>query len=155
MQNILDYILGRRPTNRSGLSSYIRKNRYTRIVGYSACLLYFVLFSMLLLPVYVKPNVTEATSKSASPSSLTYTSNRSTATVNLDSISAVSGSFATSTSEQTASFSISTNNATGYTLTLKTTGNDTALTDDTNSNTSTNHLNTISSSTTADEMVFR
>ena len=150
MFQIKELVLGRRSTNRSGLSLRVRKNRNTRILGYSACLLYFVLTVMLLFPVYIKPEVTEATSKTATPSTLTFASTRSSATVHLDSINAVSGSFATSTQEQTASFSISTNNATGYTLNIKTTGDDTALTDNTNSNTSTNHLNTISDISTAD-----
>ena len=64
---------------------------------------------------------------------ITFTSTKLLASVNLT-VDSTLGTFATSTSEEKASFSISTNNYTGYTLTLRSASADTSLTNGTGVN---------------------
>ena len=110
-----------------------------RRTAYVSGVLLFLLILATLCPIYLVPEVTEAATKNPNPSTLTFafTDNRNTASVSL-AVTDKNGNFATSTDSQKASFSLSTNNATGYTLNLRTTGTTTTLSDGTHS------INTIS-----------
>ena len=126
---------------KNNFSSYIRIGiRFRRITYLSGALL-FLLVLATIHPIYLVPPATEATTKNPNPATLTFafTDNRNTASVSL-AVTDKNGNFATSTDSQKASFSLSTNNATGYTLNLRTTGTTTTLSDGTHS------INTISSS---------
>ena len=133
----------------NGFVNIIKYIRFFRRTTYISTTLLSLLVLAILCPIYLIPDTSEAATHDATPATLNYTSIRSTASVSLD-VSSVSGSFATSGSNETASFSLSTNNATGYTLNLKTSGDDTSLTDSTNSNASTNHLDIINATKTAE-----
>jgi uncharacterized repeat protein (TIGR02543 family) len=76
---------------------------------------------MLVAPVSGGSELVEAAAGTANPSILTYTATNSVASVSLV-VASPGGTFATSTEEQKAAFSIVTNNATGYTLSAKMTG---------------------------------
>lgn len=104
----------------------VRKFLLLRNIAYASSVMLLVLIVSTIIPIYYKPVTAEATVGTATESTLTFTSTRSAASVTL-AVSSADGTFATSTNEQKASFSISTNNYTGYTLTLKSGGNVTAL----------------------------
>jgi len=125
-------------------SSTFRQGRVFRVAAYTSSVLLFLLTVATIIPIYTKSNQAEATTGTATASTLTFTSTRSEASVSLT-VNSADGTFATSTNEQKASFSISTNNYTGYTLTLKSTGSVT------NNDLSNNDIkiNTLSESTTA------
>ena len=96
----------------------------------------------ILFPISFKSATpVEGIAKSANPSTLnfSFTESASSASATLN-VTNTSGT--TATSNTNVAFTLSTNNATGYTLRLKTTGGDT-LVDSTNSNTSTNHIDPI------------
>ena len=105
---------------RDNISSRIRKNRSIGIIGCAASFSLFVLFAFILSPLYLISPTTEATTKDPTPSSLTYTAIKSDAVLPLD-ITSASGSFATTYDH--ISFTLTTTNATGYTLNIKTSGN--------------------------------
>lgn len=100
----------------------------------------------ILCPLYLAPDYSEATAGTVTESTLTFAfiDDKDTASVSLD-VANLNGSFATSASNELAEFSLATNNATGYTLNLKTSGATTSLSDGTNS------INTISGTKTADD----
>ena len=105
--------------------------------------MFILLLTAIVCPIYLIPNYTEATTGTATASTLTFTGTNLVASASLT-VDSPTGTFTTSTTNQKATFSISTNNYTGYTLTMKSSGNTTTLSDN-NSNT----ITTISSSTTA------
>ena len=105
-----------------------------------------VLIAATIIPVYNKTDSASATAGTPTASTLTFTSTNPVASVSL-AMGSPTGTFATSSSSEKAAFSISTNNYTGYTLTMTSTGASTALTDDNSHN-----ISTISSSTT--EAIF-
>ncbi|MBR6505340.1 hypothetical protein IKT18_00650 [Candidatus Saccharibacteria bacterium] len=111
------------------LTSYIQNKHLVRIMGYVALTLLLMIVTSIFLPNHYSATNTGATTKAANPSELTFTSTSSAATVSLD-VTDANGSFAASSSN--VAFTLSTNNATGYTLNLKSSGNDTALTNNTN-----------------------
>ncbi len=123
------------------LTSYIQGKHTMRVMGYVALTLLIMIVVSIFLPNYYPVTKTEAVTKAANPSELTFTSTSSSATVSLD-VTDANGSFATSSSN--VAFAIRTNNATGYTLNLKSSSNSTALVNDTN----TSSISSITSATT-------
>ena len=112
---------------------HIRKYSGFRKSAYVSFALLSLITIAILCPIYLVPDSIEATSKPAQPASLNYSATSSTASVAFD-VSSSTGTFASSnTSGTSAEFSISTDNATGYVLTLRTSGSDTTLKDTTNS----------------------
>ena len=126
----------------NSFKSYIRIGMRFRRTAYVSGVLLFLLILATLCPVYLVPEVAEAATKDANPATLTYNATSSAASVSLN-VTDLAGNFATSGSNELASFSLATNNATGYTLNLKTSGDTTSLSDGTNS------IATISSATTS------
>lgn len=127
---------------RDDFSRTIKTTRAFRKSAYTSAVLLSLLILAILCPIsFRSATPTEAATKNPNPSTLTFafTNNRNTASVSL-AVTDKNGNFATSTDSQKASFSLSTNNATGYTLNLRTTGTTTTLSDGTHS------INTISSS---------
>ena len=100
---------------------HIRLYSAMRTIGTTATLALAVVAVMLVAPVSGGSELVEAAAGTANPSILTYTATNSVASVSLI-VASPSGTFATSTEEQKAAFSIATNNATGYTLSAKMTG---------------------------------
>ena len=119
---------------KNNFSSYIRIGMHFRRTAYLSGALLFLLILTILYPIYLVPAETEATTKNANPATLTFafTDNKNTASVSVQ-VSDKNGEFATSSEAQKASFSLSTNNATGYTLNLKTSTATTTLSDGTHS----------------------
>ena len=104
---------------RRGISSHIRRNRRCGVFGCVSTVLLFALIISILSPVYFALPNTEATTKDPVPSTLAFNSTSNTASVVLN-VDNPSGTFNSSANDGTnASFSISTNNATGYTVSLK------------------------------------
>ena len=126
---------------RNSFSGAIKATNYFRKSAYTSGFLLFFLVLFTLCPLYLVPESTEAATKNPNPSTLTFafTDNKNTASVSLT-VTDENGNFATSTEAQKAAFSLSTDNATGYTLNLRTTGATTTLSDGTHS------INTIASS---------
>ena len=124
-------------------TSYISRNSNYRKFTYISSAILSLLILATLCPIYLVPDVSEAATHDATPATLTYTSIRNTASVSFN-VSSAAGTFATSESNEKASFSLSTNNATGYTLTLRTSGSTTTLSDGTNSIASINDAKTSS-----------
>ena len=126
---------------RNRFSYVIKMTSFFRKSAYTSSFLLFLLILFTLCPLYFVPEVTEAATKNANPATLSFafTDNKDTASVSLT-VTDENGNFATSTEAQKAAFSLSTDNATGYTLNLRTTGATTTLSDGTHS------INTIASS---------
>ena len=122
-------------------NGFVSMQRFLHGVVYASFSLFFVLFIATLIPVYNTVDKAEAAVGTSTESKITFTSTRSTASVGLT-VGDKDGTFATSASNEKAAFSISTNNYTGYTLTLKSSSNTTALS---NAN---GTINTLLSSTT-------
>ena len=110
----------------------IKLTSYFRRSAYASTALLSLLVLAILCPIYLVPDVSEAATHDSTPATLTYTSIRNTASVSFN-VSSTAGTFATSDSNETASFSLSTNNATGYTLNLRTSGSETTLAQGANS----------------------
>ena len=111
----------------------IKLTSYFRRTAYASAGLFLLLLLLTLCPIYLVPEVTEAATKNPNPSTLTYNATSSATSVSLT-VSDDAGVFASSNSNELASFSLVTNNATGYTLNLKVdgTGDATSLSDGTN-----------------------
>lgn len=129
--------------------SEIIKYKVVRISGTAALFALLIVGGMTIAPIYNTTNSAEATTGTATESTLTFTSTNATASVNL-AVNDTAGTFATSTDgtngtiDQRAKFSISTNNYTGYTLTVRSTSDAGTLTNGTTS------ISSISSSTNSD-----
>ena len=103
--------------------TYIQNLRHVRIAGVTSSFLFGLLALAIIIPLYNVSGTedTEAATGTAIDSSITFTSTRNTATVDLTPTSA-SGTFASSTSGTTdAAFSITTTNSQGYELKIKST----------------------------------
>ena len=111
--------------------------------SFLACLCLVALLFAVFVPVYNRTDSASATAGTPTASTLTFTSTNPVASVSL-AMGSPTGTFATSSSSEKAAFSISTNNYTGYILTMTSTGSNTTLTDG-----SSHNISTISSSTTA------
>ena len=129
--------------------SEIIKYKVVRISGTAALFALLIVGGMTIAPIYNTTNSAEAITGTATESTLTFTSTNATASVNL-AVNDTAGTFATSTDgtngtiDQRAKFSISTNNYTGYTLTVRSTSDAGTLTNGTTS------ISSISSSTNSD-----
>ena len=113
---------------RNSFSKTIKFFSLFRKSAYTSTAILSLLVLAILCPLYLVPDSSEATAGTATESTLTFAfvDDKNTASVSLD-VSSTSGSFATSTSEELAEFSLTTNNATGYTLNLRTSGSETTL----------------------------
>ena len=123
----------RRSAHSGSLGGYISFLRnWRRAARISAFLLTLTIMAILFPISFKSATPVEAASGTPKQSTLTfaYVDNKSTASVSLN-VSDPSGTFATSNDNEKAVFSLSTDNYTGYTLRLKTTGA-TTLTDGTN-----------------------
>ena len=98
-----------------------------RALAFSSSVAFLTLMALTVQPICFKSVATEAANSFVS-STLTFDSISSVASVNLN-VSSPDGSFATSEEDQKASFSISTNNYTGYTLMIRSNSDSTDLTD--------------------------
>ena len=125
----------RRSAHSGSLGGYISFLRNWRKAAYTATVLLALTVMAILFPIsFRSATPVEGATKDASPSSLSFSASSNTASVTLDltGSSVSGGSFVSSSSN--ASFSIETNNATGYTLNIKT-GNDTTTLSDGNNHT--------------------
>lgn len=102
-----------------------------RTLAFSSFIAFSSLVALTVHPLSISPISTEAISDSFVSSTLTFDSINSVASVSLN-VSSPDGSFATSEEDQKASFSISTNNYTGYTLMIRSNSDSTDLTDGVN-----------------------
>ena len=120
--------------SRSRFTHYIKWLSNWRKAAYTSTILLLLTILAILCPISFKAadNLAEAASGTPKQSTLTfaYVDNKSTASVSLN-VSDPNGTFATSNDNEKAAFTLSTDNYTGYTLRLKTTGA-TTLTDGTN-----------------------
>ena len=114
--------------------STIKRVSIFRHSAYISTVILSLLFLAIICPLYLVPDGSEAAAGTATESTLTFAfvDNKNTASVSLD-VSNTSGSFATSASSELAEFSLSTNNATGYTLNLRISGSETTLAQGANS----------------------
>ena len=97
--------------------SYIRKFRHLRCFGISASAIIAVLMTSAVFPIVKHTDTAEASPGTASTTTLTMTQGSGSASVDL-AVQDASGTFATSSDSQMAKFNITTNNYTGYTLTI-------------------------------------
>ena len=103
----------------NSISAVLQWKRYGRKAVYTASILLFILSSLTIFPLSFDSEGADATSGFAIPSETTITlvSTSNIASVNLV-VDNIAGTFASSTSEQEAAFSVYTNNYTGYTLSV-------------------------------------
>ncbi len=113
----------------SGTRNYIKNFRRIRILGSASLFSLGLLLLATFVPLYnvTRTEDTEAAAGTAQDSSITFTATRSTASVDLT-VTDENGTFASSTSSNQAAFSLSTTNYTGYTLTIASNNNTSALT---------------------------
>lgn len=119
---------------RNSFVGYIRRNSVFRRFTFASAIVLLLLMLDIICPVYYTVDKTEAAVGTATQSSLSFNfiDNKNTASVSLN-VSDKTGSFAASSSNELAEFGLTTNNATGYTLKLRTNGVDTSLSNGTNS----------------------
>ena len=94
---------------------FIGINRKIRIAGFLSAFLLVVLSSLTILPISFRQDSVEAAGSADSTLSIDITN--STATANLN-ISSPDGTFASSAESEKASFGVTTNNTSGYTLSI-------------------------------------
>ena len=115
-------------SNISGLSTYIRIQHNIRTVGLTSSFLFSLLLLTIIIPLYnvtgvedimatTTPCTNDGDGAIGTNCSLTFTSTRLTASADLT-VSSTDGTFASSSSSNNAAFTLSTNNYTGYALTL-------------------------------------
>ena len=106
-----------RPRIKRGSVPRIKYNigfiRRLRIFSYAAMILLAFLFMGIITPFYVKPKDIEAATGTATESTMTFTSTSSTASVDLF-VGSANGTAVISDTSHQISFSIATNNYTGY-----------------------------------------
>ncbi|MBQ6375935.1 hypothetical protein IJJ37_03345, partial [Candidatus Saccharibacteria bacterium] len=126
-------------SNTSGLSTYIRTQHNIRTVGLTSSFLFSLLLLTIIIPLYnvtgvedimatTTPCTNTGDSSVGTNCSLTFTSTRLTASADLT-VSSTDGTFASSSSSNNAAFTLSTNNYTGYILTLTGSSSTTTLKD--------------------------
>ena len=101
----------------NSLSSYIKFYRNFRVVGALASAALLLVMTLAVYPLTSKPNSAEAALGTASETTLTMTTSQDSASVALNPVGE-NGSFAASTIAESAAFSVTSNNITGYTLTM-------------------------------------
>ena len=126
-------------------STFIKNQRNLRLVGVASSTALILIIALALLPVSSKPKTAEAASGTSSSTTLTIV--KASADLDLTTI-ASSGTFATSSAAEMASFNVKTTNYTGYTLTI-------SASDDTGTLTNTTSTGSFSSiSGVIDEKTF-
>ena len=120
----------------NSISSYIRNLRTIRTAGLTSSFMFGLLALAIIIPLYNVSGTEDteaATAYNPSTSSITFTSTRNTATINLTP-SSTSRTFIqsdTSNTSEVASFNVTTDNATGYTLGIASSTDTTSLTNGT------------------------
>ena len=122
--------------------SYIKRNKCLRIAGMLASFNLFLIALVTVFPIQLRHMTAEATEDASSTPSLTMIQGHESASVNLL-VSSSTGTFATSSADQLAEFSVASSNQSGYTLTIVGNDDEGALKD---SNTN-NALSTITDKT--------
>lgn len=102
----------------SNFGNIIRKNGALRRVGFASSVVFTLLCLMFVFPVYIEPDYTKAAPGDPSPVTLDFVSIKDVLVASVTP-SDVDGTAAKSSNDDKASFNISTNNATGYTLNIK------------------------------------
>ena len=122
---------------------YIAKQKYARISGIASLSILIILLTLAFCPVALEDPSAEATTGTSVPSTTTLTMALGSSSANLNIIPKdESGTFAASTSSESAEFGITTNNYTGYTLTISASDDNGLLT---NTDTELTENNTLSS----------
>ena len=108
---------------RTNNRAFIRRQRYIRITGTISAFILFIITLLSAFPIVNQKTEAEATSgtATASTTTLTMTTDSENATLAFNSVS-TNGTFASSSDSETAKFGVTTNNYSGYTLTI--TGHD-------------------------------
>ena len=102
-------------------NTYIKHNRNINKTGLLSAFTFLLLALTCLFPISKGEQNTEAVTGTVQSSSLTLNVSNSAASVELD-VNSNTGTFASSTTDNSAAFSVTTNNFSGYTLTIS--GND-------------------------------
>lgn len=110
---------GGKPGSRFDLKNnrYIKHNHSINKAGLLSSFTFLLLALTCLFPISKGEQSTEAVTGTAQSSSLTLSVADNTASVELD-VNSTEGTFASSTAENSASFSVTTNNFSGYTLSI-------------------------------------
>ena len=130
------------------LSSYIKSFRTQRFFGILASTALISLMTLAVFPISIKTSAVEATigSPVASTTTLTMTTGHTSANLSVL-IDGVDGTFASSSSSDLAEFNVTTNNYTGYTLTIAGSDDNGLLTHTDTNITTNNTLSSIDSAT--------
>ena len=145
MKGALNWTLGSSNLSPRCSSTFIKNQRNLRLVGVASSTALILIIALALLPVSSKPKTAEAASGTSSSTTLTIV--KASADLDLTTI-ASSGTFATSSAAEMASFNVKTTNYTGYTLTI-------SASDDTGTLTNTTSTGSFSSiSGVIDEKTF-
>ncbi len=134
------------------INNYINKYKYLRISGIISSFVLLIITAFSVFPLVLDSSA-EATAGTSVPSTTTLTMALGSSSANLNIIPKdTTGTFSSSTSTETAKFGITTNNYTGYTLTISASDDDGLLT---NTDTSITTNNTLSSiNTVTDSSTF-
>lgn len=100
-----------------GNNSYIKYNRNINKTGLLSAFTFLLLALTCLFPISKSEQTTEAVTGTVQSSSLTLNISSSAASVELD-VNSNTGTFASSTTDNSATFSVITNNFSGYTLSI-------------------------------------
>ena len=128
MKGALNWTLGSSNLSPRCSSTFIKNQRNLRLVGVASSTALILIIALALLPVSSKPKTAEAASGTSSSTTLTIV--KASADLDLTTI-ASSGTFATSSASEMASFNVKTTNYTGYTLTISASDNTGTLTNTT------------------------
>ena len=105
---------------------YIGNVRRFRVLSYASMIALAILSIGIVMPFYIKPEDTEAATGTATESTMTFTSTRNTASVDLM-VDSPNGTAVFNDSTHNVSFSIKTNNYSGYKVYLSTTNSNVSL----------------------------
>ena len=111
-------------------NTYIKHNRNINKTGLLSAFTFLLLALTCLFPISKSEQTTEAVTGTVQSSSLTLNVSSSAASVELD-VNSNTGTFASSSSDNSAAFSVTTNNFSGYTLSISGSDNDGRLYDKT------------------------
>ena len=105
---------------------YIGNVRRFRILSYASMIALVILSIGIVMPFYIKPEDTEAATGTATESTMTFTSTRNAASVDLT-VDSPDGTAVFNDSTHNVYFTIKTNNYSGYKVYLSTTNSDVSL----------------------------
>lgn len=105
---------------------YIGNVRRFRILSYASMIALVILSIGIVMPFYIKPEDTEAATGTATESTMTFTSTRNAASVDLT-VDSPDGTAVFNDSSHNVYFSIKTNNYSGYKVYLSTTNSNVSL----------------------------